>query len=581
MKTSNPNDISKSFCSFAFNQVHVSPMGNVKPCCIFDGAIKDEQGNAIRISDDKISSIWNGSHFAEIRRRMLEGETVQECRKCIEEEKLYFTSDRTRSYHDSPSLRSLIEEAKKNDGKISAKPTILNLKMGNTCNLKCRMCQPLDSSSIDNEFSLISKTYPLFRNFDNASAFDYYYDKEPIETAANWVSYPQALENIKELLKTTSHLSLAGGETTFTPQAIELIKYCISTGISKNIELTLSTNLTRITDAFVDMLASFRLVVVTASIDGTGEVLEYIRYPSKWKIIEENLKKILFAPANILTVVTPTVQIYNILYLVDIFRLIEDIHPEMLKKNNLKWEKGPSPCYLTILLTPQFLSIHNLPKSVKELALKKLKDFAQTSYFISKFPVYSDQIKLLIETLNQNSIPENNEYTAEQSMAHFMQYTDVLDAQRGQSMKRSLPELYDLLEKENIIPSFPRFEIKSFTYWRYRDLGFTLASQGKHDEALVEFHKAYQLHNDDFELTFSMSISYKELGQKQLFEEFLNATLKINKNHYFALVEMGLLEQERNNTEAALEVFKLAQQNESDEYRGRVAALTEKLQNKK
>lgn len=78
---SGPNAISPSFCAHAWEQTHVTPMGIVKPCCIFDGPIKNSNNKPYRISDAPIEEIWNSPHYREIRRKMLNGEVVPECAK--------------------------------------------------------------------------------------------------------------------------------------------------------------------------------------------------------------------------------------------------------------------------------------------------------------------------------------------------------------------------------------------------------------------------------------------------------------------------------------------------------------------
>jgi len=144
--------ISKTLCVFAWRQVHVTPIGVVKPCCIFDKPLLNENGKTIRINDASIEEIWNSKAFKEIRTKMIKGEEISGCIKCYEEEKISNTSDRIRTNKNSGLLPEVLKEIKP-DGSIDQLPTLINLKIGNVCNLKCRMCQPLDSCMVDSEFS--------------------------------------------------------------------------------------------------------------------------------------------------------------------------------------------------------------------------------------------------------------------------------------------------------------------------------------------------------------------------------------------------------------------------------------------
>lgn len=571
MKNKHPDSISRSFCSLAFNQLHVSPMGNVKPCCIYDGIIKSDDGSTLRISDGTIEEIWNNSHLKEVRQKMLRGDVVPECAKCMEEEKVCASSDRIRAFETSPRLEPLIEHARKNGGEVKALPPILNLKIGNLCNLKCRMCQPLDSSSIDTEFSQISKDNPLIRNFDNASAFDYYFDSEPIETAANWITLPQANLNIQRLLDGTIHLALAGGEVAYTQEAISLLKYCVEKNISKNIKVSLSSNLTRVTSDFINLLAAFRQTTVSASIDGVGSVSEYIRYPSKWNIVRENFIKFLHAPANIIPVIAPTFQIYNILDAVEILQLAEDLRLEMENSKFNKWEYQ-SPFHLTILYTPQLLSIRHLPENIKLIAYKKLLQFSEKSYYYKKNSLYQNQLNLLLETLKQPT-EGDGEYSANEYLAHFLQYSEILDAHRKQSMKESLPELYQLLAETGIKPAYPGLHKRSYSYYRYRDVGFSFHRVGDFDKALTMFNKAYCLYQDDEHLLFSMGQVFKTLNQGPKAQDFFRKVYAISPQHYYNLVELGRLLIEASQQSEAVKILQEATRVEPSEKHGEADQL--------
>ena len=72
----------------------------------------------------------------------------------------------------------------------------------------------------------------------------------------------------------------------------EMVDKCMS----NKIDLLYNINCTNVTDRVVDLASKFRNVQIQASIDGTKNVNEYIRAPSKWATIKKKLIKVAEAP---------------------------------------------------------------------------------------------------------------------------------------------------------------------------------------------------------------------------------------------------------------------------------------------
>ena len=557
MKNIPLNISEKTLCLSPWNQIHVTPIGVVKPCCIFDGGLKNENNRTIRINDENVDNIWNGKAFRELRLKMLKGEKIPECKKCYEEEKVSNSSDRMRSLViDNSALDYLSESIA--EGHVSKFPYILNLKIGNKCNLKCRMCQPLDSAMVDAEFSQISKLDPRFRSFDNANAFDYNYQDTPIEIAGNWINEPIAKANMLALLINTSHLSLAGGEIAFTPEAIDILNFCVDQDLAKNISVTMSSNLTRMDDELISLMCRFKCFRVVASVDGTENTAEYIRYPSKWNVIKKNLKKLIDAPITIIPVIAPTIQIYNILNIVQVLELVEEL-------NCHKWEYYENPStHLTILFDPQHLSIRHLPRPIKNLALKRLIEFQPKSKMLKQSKNYEDQFNLLIETLRQDNFEAENGISSRDYLAFFLQYTQDLDKQRNQRFQDYLPELYEMLKQENITPKYPAEDPQNYTYFKYRDTGFRLFDEEKIDEAIQMFEKAYEMYPGDTDLLFSMAISYEKINDHQKSYKILKEIEALKPDHFHNLVQIGNYHMVNNNYLDALKYFNLSIKNHGE-----------------
>ena len=88
------------------------------------------------------------------------------------------------------------------------------------------------------------------------------------------------------------HINFLGGEPLIVDEHYEFLKKCIKFEVSQNIVLSYTTNLTVIKKELLGLWENFRHVSVGVSVDGVDKVNDYIRYGSKWKNIEKNIKKI-------------------------------------------------------------------------------------------------------------------------------------------------------------------------------------------------------------------------------------------------------------------------------------------------
>jgi MoaA/NifB/PqqE/SkfB family radical SAM enzyme len=129
------------FCVLPWISIEASPIGTVRPCCLADDEIIDNDGNKFELATAKFDDIQNSDHMRKLRQQFLDGEKPQTCRKCWNEER----SDRTsKRMHTLDRLKHMLPDQ---DWTADAKPLMfLDLKLGNICNLKCRICGSWSSS---------------------------------------------------------------------------------------------------------------------------------------------------------------------------------------------------------------------------------------------------------------------------------------------------------------------------------------------------------------------------------------------------------------------------------------------------
>ena len=145
----------------------------------------------------------------------------------------------------------------------SPKISFVDINMGNKCNLKCLMCFPTRSNQIAEEHG--------WKNPD-------IYIDESI--------YDEIIDNAQNI----RDLRFTGGEPLLHDKLYEILDYMIENNHSKNIELRLNTNLTVTRHDFFDKLPHFKKSIINASLEACGKRNEYIRFPSKWAVLEKNIQ---------------------------------------------------------------------------------------------------------------------------------------------------------------------------------------------------------------------------------------------------------------------------------------------------
>ncbi len=424
-------------------QLSTVPAGFIRPCCYYADMLTNKDGINFNVSSDRISTVWNSEDLRNIRKKMLAGKKVLKCTQCYSEELVSETSLRKRSlrdWSDHPTVYNAMIEAEKNDGHVSSNPLYLELKPGNLCNLKCRMCNQFDSSAVASEIKELAKKYDGLvakddpRLFDkSALEVDFSVDQMP-----NWSQIPEFWDDIAKLLPSVEQLSFAGGEPTLLPEVQRLLETCVEEGYAKNICVYLSSNFTRLNQDFIELSKHFRLFEFIASIDGTGDVQEYIRHPSRWPTVAENFARVKkhVRPHQTKLLVNLTLQMYNIMSFTDVLDWIEE----------LAQEEPPffqHPYAINVLYFPRYLSIDLLPEILRPQAIERIESYLQRSQLISTVPGLGDRFELLLQQLRQ---PLPSDYR--DRLQDFWNYTRMIDSHRKQSLAAIDPALYAAVEAE-------------------------------------------------------------------------------------------------------------------------------------
>lgn len=376
-----------TFCILPWMHLATSSTGNLRVCCNSTPGknfITKEDGTVYKIYKDDVKEAWNSEVYTTLRTQMLNGERPEMCARCFKEEDVGIWSTRQAWNVKWKEDRNYTVDAPFNIRYV-------DIRLGNLCNLKCRMCNPYASNQWTKEWDLLHPDA----------------NKDEIEWLKNltWPENEKTWENLFSIVDSVEEIYLTGGEPTIIKEQYKLFDFCVKNGYAKNIKLKYNTNLTNIPHDLIEAWKDFKQVQLNCSIDAVGKLDRYIRYPSNWEKIEENFDIIQALPNSVIEIHN-TVQMYNIL------RLDEFI----------KWaEPYGHKIYFNILNHPEQLNIRVLPIELKKQVKEKLSKYIDIP-----------KVQGIIDYMMAEDW--SDKYTA------FLDYTKILDNSRNENLFDLIPE---------------------------------------------------------------------------------------------------------------------------------------------
>ena len=266
--------MSSSFCAALwYNLFYKEASGKYKPCCVYQ-----PQNNK---TNTTLNGFVNSEEMIKARQESLNGEWPAGCTRCKINEDAGAPSDRI--------YENIRHDIRNSEDHLDIKPTIkvLDYRPGNLCNLKCRSCNPEDSSQIVKE---IEKTPELARYYSSPIISKPYLDRLIDKIDYGSEMNPELLDH--DIVKNLEQVKMIGGEPSIDPRVHNYIEWLIEHGYSKNLKLRYTTNGTNVNSKWIDYHKHFKRVVISISLDGAGKTFEYIRTPAKWSTIKNNVHKL-------------------------------------------------------------------------------------------------------------------------------------------------------------------------------------------------------------------------------------------------------------------------------------------------
>ena len=424
--------MSKSYCAKLWNHQYVHMSGSLRYCCATMENLKDKKGNRLHINNNSLENAWNSEDIRQARLKMIKGESVPACVKCVQQEERGYQSMR-----ETQEMEQNIS-ATDEDGSVAQLPRSMELHLGNLCNLKCKMCGQQYSNQIGKELLEIGEYEPDFVKWITKESGNVNIWTNNLSVEYRWFQNPKTKKKLFDYISThIKDMVVIGGEPTVIPEFWELFAHLEEQDRLKNMSITLTTNLTNVNPKMTNWLPKLKHWTVWASVDGLGERTEYIRYPSNFKKVCDNLDfyKGLLAHNNGRIVLSPAIQLLNIDQLDDILRWWLDFSGGDLRdKFGVSW--------MAQVWYPTICNYDILPIEHKN----KIADKLERS--VVEFEAHRE-----INTWYKNQIDNlrRDTYTEEQKQ-HFIQafirYNDTQDHHRkGKTWRQLMPDLEKALTK--------------------------------------------------------------------------------------------------------------------------------------
>lgn len=396
------------FCVLPWISMEASPVGTVRPCCLADDEIIDDAGNKFELSTADFVDIQNSRHMRRLREQFLAGDRPQTCRKCWNEERGGRTSKRM---HTLDRLKHAITDT---EWTADAKPLMfLDLKLGNICNLKCRICGSWSSSQfateeinqLPREQQKSSHAYQMLR----AGAW-------PRENTQFWQQIDSVLTDIR-------YIEFTGGEPFMIDEHFAMLQGIVDRGIAGQVEIHYNTNGTHYPEQAEKIWKHFKTVEIAFSIDDVGERFEYQRTNAVWHEVCANLDRfrdLKECHNNIVLQICTTVNVFNVRYLDQVAQWID------------RNRESFNFVYWNMMHDAWYFSIATLPNTAKVAITEHLRSAEVPSQYRQEF----DRI---IDFMNTGASTDG--------FILRMKIAD-LDRKRSQNMRNVAPEMADLIGYE-------------------------------------------------------------------------------------------------------------------------------------
>lgn len=398
---------SKTFCMYPWIHLHAYPTGQAYPCCMSD--MKYSIGNC---KTQTLKEIWNSDKQRELRQNMINDVASPACATCYEKEQAGFFSGRmSANKHHGHHINKVRNT--NSDGSLDQFEMVYwDIRFSNLCNLSCRSCGHIFSSSwYQDQVKLAGPEYKL-----NNQALNYAGRTET-----------DIWEQLEPHLDYVEQIYFAGGEPLLMDEHYRILEELERRG-RFDVRLIYNTNFThvKLKDRLVfDYWKRFESVSVGASLDAMGPRAEYIRKGTTWATVEQNRRQMLEICPQVDFYISPTVSIMNAAHVCEFHRYMVD-----------QGLIGAQDVNINVLQDPPFYRIDIATEDYKQKLKAQYEqhlEWLRPRDHLRRATVgYESLINFMMNTDNSSLLPR------------FWSRTRQLDEIRNENIFNVLPELEDL-----------------------------------------------------------------------------------------------------------------------------------------
>lgn len=400
----------KVFCILPWIHTHVNTEGDVYPCCIsWDAQRKARLG---WVKDHTLEELFNSDFMKQLRLDMIAGKARADvCGNCYKREAGGFRSPRigNNSEYKTSEIQKYIDDTSP-DGFVEPLIKSWDIRFSNLCNLKCRSCGVLYSTTWAQE----DKSQGIFKI-------------QAIQDDA-----PDPLEN---QYSNVNKIYFAGGEPLIMHEHFRTLQELINRDKAKDVKIIYNSNITKLDYGKYNLLEywkPFKQIVIGASIDAVGDRADYIRNGVPWATIESNLKRLMEFKKECNTFdfyYSPTISLMNAHH-------IGDMHQYL-------WNNGLMPhinaITFNLLLHPTHYDCRALTSEVKLKIIEKIK--VHEAWLVDNHA----QAPTIEQYSNLRSYLEQD--VSDKELKTFYQKTIHLDSIRNESFPTTFPEYAEMFYK--------------------------------------------------------------------------------------------------------------------------------------
>lgn len=403
---------SNLYCILADKGLGLHNSGRTYLCCHSRKYLEDDQGEQIYLDTHTLEQAWTSPTRREIQESLENNQEHASCQACWDDE--HAGKKSRRQWHNSMNHPVTGRDDQ---------PQIFDLKMGNTCNMKCRTCNPEVSSQWYRE------DWELSAGPAEGVSYAEYLKRWRRIPASYSDSNQDLWGTMSKWIPNAVYIDYYGAEPMLIKKNFEVLQTAVDQGTAGTIELHFSTNGTIWNDELENLLKQFKRVYFDLSIDDIGDRCGYIRHSSTWDLVAGNLERFLQAQRtnkNFQFGVCITINSLNIYYLDEIFDFFAT--------------KGLG-CNFNMLHLPYQLCAKSLPDSVKAAVTAKLSSYVPNSN-ISPWATryWADHRPVVLNFLNTDIEGQA------QHFREFHRYTRGLDRSRDECFETALPEFAALIK---------------------------------------------------------------------------------------------------------------------------------------